>query len=251
MSETTEGSKPDFVGMYDQTILHPMTRSQYGGSGFYNVGDWSNGAADAKSACEALVGRHISAAHLDAPGLTIVDVGCGLGDSTAQIHKAAQPDADVTGINISEAQLADARQRHPEVRFQQMDASQLTFPESTIDRLIAVESVFHFNTRETFLDSALHVLRPGGLLVMTDVLFTKESDPWDWWVPAANRGLQIEDYANHCAARGFDVAQIEDVTAQTWQAFCADLRAQGRDAAADRIEPWVSHYLFAVLRKPA
>lgn len=251
MSGSSDEAAAEFVRLYDQTILHPMTRAQYGGSGFYNVGDWSGNPPDVQLACAALVDRHIAAAQLNAPGLRILDAGCGLGDSTARIQGAARSDAEVVGINISEAQLADARLRHPHLTFVQMDAARLSFEPAEFDRMIAVESVFHFNSRAAFLQAALKVLRPGGLLVLTDVLFTPASDPWDWWVPAVNRSLSLDGYAGHASALGFEVQSIEDITSRTWTSFCANLRTTGRQAAADRIESWVANYILAVLRRPA
>ncbi|HLO75221.1 MAG TPA: class I SAM-dependent methyltransferase [Magnetospirillum sp.] len=236
-----------FVDRYDQVILHPLTRAQYGDSGFYNVGDWSSAPPSAEAACTALVDEHIRRAALDQDGLVVLDIGCGLGDTTARIAAAGRADLKVTGVNISDAQVAEARKRHPDLEFQVMDATRLEFPDASVDRIIAVEAVFHFNPRTAFLDQARRVLRPGGRVVVTDVLFTPDSTPWEWWVPEVNRRLQLDDYAAQCAAHGFRVDEIEDITAQSWTGFCTHLRESGRVETADRIQPWVSHYLMVAL----
>lgn len=237
----------DFVGRYDQVILHPLTREQYGGSGFYNVGEWSGAPASADRACAALVDAHSALADLGQPDLRVLDVGCGLGDSTARLAAACAADAQVTGINLSEAQIAEARRRHPALDFEVMDATRLTFADESVDRIVSVEAVFHFNRRTDFLAHARRVLRPGGRMVLSDVLFTPDSRPWDWWVPEVNRSLRWEDYPALCARFGFRVAEIRDITASSWSGFCAHLRALGRAETAERIEPWVSHYLLVSL----
>ncbi|MBC7953241.1 MAG: class I SAM-dependent methyltransferase [Rhodospirillaceae bacterium] len=243
-------SNGEFVERYDQVILHPLTREQYGNSGFYNVGRWSASTPSAATACTALVADHIERAELDAPGLDVVDVGCGLGDTTAQIAAACRPDAKIVGVNISQAQVAEAQGRHPGLNFRVMDATKLEFDAASVDRILSVEAVFHFDPRTAFLDAACRVLRPGGRMVITDVLFTADSTPWEWWVPDVNRSVTLDGYASLCAQAGFKVESVADVTAVTWTPFCAHLRDTGRNEAADRIEKWVSNYLLAVLTVP-
>ncbi|MEM8664770.1 MAG: methyltransferase domain-containing protein [Pseudomonadota bacterium] len=235
-----------FVETYDQIILHPKVREEYGAGAYYNVGDWTAAGEGAgqEAASRALVARHIALAALDRPGLAVVDVGCGLGQSTADLV-AARPDASVVGVNLSTAQLAAAHARFPDLSFAAMDAAVLPLAPASVDRVIAVEAVFHFNSRAAFLKAAARSLVPGGLMVFTDVLFTEDSAPWDWWVPEINRGQRLDDYAQFLADCGLTARMIEDITPFTWTPYCAHLRESGRESA-DRIEPWVAHYLMVV-----
>lgn len=48
---------------------------------------------------------------------TVLDIGCGPGNSTVQLHYAF-PDAHILGVDGSENMLEKARQNHPELSFQ-------------------------------------------------------------------------------------------------------------------------------------
>ena len=48
------------------------------------------------------------------------------------------------------------------------DACQLPFEDNTFDRVLAVECIFHFPSRERFLAEAARVLKPGGYLAVSD-----------------------------------------------------------------------------------
>ncbi len=236
-----------FVERYDQIILDSTIRSQYGDSGFYNVGDWSSSPASIEAACSDLVRKHIRLADVNSPDLVVVDVGCGLGDTTALIAASCHQGSRVVGINISDAQVAEAKRRHPDLAFQVMDATNLMFEDASVDRIIAVESMFHFNTRAAFLTEARRVLKTGGRLVTTDMLFRQDSPALEWWVPAANRGLRLDDYPSACRQAGLVVESIDDITATTWTAFCAHLRTIGHMVAADRFEMCLDHYVIITI----
>ncbi|MEO1368734.1 MAG: methyltransferase domain-containing protein, partial [Acidobacteriota bacterium] len=164
-----------FAEAYDAKILHPETRALYGGGDFYNVGDWSRGAGELRRACADLVRRHLELADGAGDGPAprrVLDVGCGLGAGTALIA-GAFPGADVLGVNLSRRQVEHARRRYPEAEFRAMDATRLDLPDAAFDVVFSVEAAFHFDTRRTFLREAHRVLRPGGCVVLSDILMPR------------------------------------------------------------------------------
>ena len=156
------------IRLYDRALASPNYRRYYEDSGFYNFGYWDGGAKSQREASEALVDELVG--RISNKTGRILDVACGPGASTRQLLRTYAPE-NVIAINISENQLAAARERAPGCAFLLMDAAQLGFAEEQFDAVMCIEAAFHFNTRDRFLREVLRVLKPGGTLVLTDMLF--------------------------------------------------------------------------------
>jgi len=107
-----------------------------------------------------------------ADGQRLLDVGCGFGGTIGQIN-AGHHGMHLTGLNIDPRQLAAAdAQIHPtngnEIDWVEADACQMPFEDNTFDRILAVECIFHFPSREQFLAEAARVLKPGGYVAVSD-----------------------------------------------------------------------------------
>lgn len=243
--------QPGFVELYDRMILAPAMRALYGHSGFYNVGYWSPPTSSLESACRALVQAHLDCVPFPGEVRQVLDAGCGLGSGSAAMARHFDQ-ARVTAINLSEAQIAHAHQQHPAVDFQVMDACRMDFPAARFDLILSIEAAFHFNTRADFLKEAFRVLRPGGQLVLTDILFTNTEWVGKWSVPEANLILNPADYDRQCLSVGFELQQRSDITAVSWLGFCEHLRTvAGMPELAGGLKNSVVAYLLVCLRKPA
>jgi len=159
-------------GTYDRMMRGSHQRRYYGDSGYFNFGYWGAGAKSQREASEALVDQMV--ARVANKTGRILDVACGLGGSTKRLTQTYAPEM-ITGINISDAQIADARALAPSCTFQVMNATKLDFPHNHFDAVICIEGACHFDTRDQFLEEAHRVLKPGGSLAMSDMFFLLRS----------------------------------------------------------------------------
>ena len=137
--------------------------------GWLNLGLWEGpGSEDeAEDACRRLV-RTLALA-LPGDGV-ILDVGNGLGTQDPLIAETARP-RRLVAVNITEWQLAAGRPRLREAGAAPVagDAARLPMGAGTVDGVISVEAAFHFRSRKAFFDECYRVLRPGGVLSMSDI----------------------------------------------------------------------------------
>jgi SAM-dependent methyltransferase len=109
------------------------------------------------------------ASALPAGGITI-DVGNGLGTQDPLIAEAIRP-RRLIAVNIAEWQLSAGLDRLREAAAAPVvgDAARLPLADGVADGLISVEAAFHFRSRRAFFEECYRVLRPGGVLSITDI----------------------------------------------------------------------------------
>lgn len=98
-------------------------------------------------------------------GGTIADLGCGPGRVAGFLHATG---ADVFGIDLSPAMVAEARRRFPALRFEVGDLSALDVAAASVGGVVAWYSVIHTPDEGlpgVFAEFA-RVLRPGGWLLL-------------------------------------------------------------------------------------
>ena len=100
---------------------------------------------------------------LDAPR-NVVDLGCGPGNST-ELLVARFPAARVVGTDNSQAMLATARQRLPQVSFEPGDIAEWA-PAEPVDLAYANASLQWVSDHERLLPRLLSALAPGGVLAV-------------------------------------------------------------------------------------
>ena len=108
----------------------------------------------------------------------VLDVGCGFGGSIARIagrHRGMR----LAGVNVDSRQLDICRQIEPgsgnRIHWARADACELPFRERAFDRLLCIEAMFHFASRRRFFREAARSLRPGGILVASDIVLTESA----------------------------------------------------------------------------
>ena len=96
-------------------------------------------------------------------GARVLDVGCGLGTLAAA---AAARGAEVTGADLAEGMLAEARRRHPGIEFVLADGEALPFPDDAFDAVLGAFVVNHLPQPERAVAEMLRVARPGGRVAL-------------------------------------------------------------------------------------
>jgi len=138
--------------------------------GWLNLGLWEGDGTDpveAPVAVRRLVETLASSLPVEAD---LLDVGNGLGAQDPVIAEVARP-RRLAAVNITRAQLVAGREALAAARAVAVnaDATRLPFADASFDGLICVEAAFHFPSRARFFAEALRVLRPGGVLTMSDI----------------------------------------------------------------------------------
>jgi erythromycin 3''-O-methyltransferase len=135
--------------------------------GWLNLGLWEPGQRDASKASEHLVATLATSLPKKS---VVIDVGNGLGAQDAVIKEVTEA-RSLIAVNITEAQLryGAARLARAGAAPVAADATRLPLRDSSADGVISVEAAFHFPSRASFFAEARRVLRPGGVLSMSDV----------------------------------------------------------------------------------
>lgn len=97
---------------------------------------------------------------------TVLDLGCGNGWLTAALSRCG---FDVTGMDNSLSGIEIARHAHRDVPFHHADVMLPPAEDlrGRFDAVVAVEILDHVAQPRLLLQNALHLLRPGGLLLVT------------------------------------------------------------------------------------
>src|SRR6516164_8509059 len=105
-------------------------------------------------------------------GMRVADVGCGVGLVTALLAELIGPEGHVVGIDVSAAQLAQARRRlaagGTNARFVEASACDTGLPRGSFDLVYCRFLLLHLPDPERALRAIGSLLKPGGLLVCED-----------------------------------------------------------------------------------
>ena len=259
---------------------HPLGEE----SRYANLGYWRGKPASLDKACEALASLVGEAAALG-PGDLVLDAGCGLGEQDVFWVRRFGP-RRIVGINLAAGQVARARRRIEDlglagrIEVREGSATAIPFEAASFDKVVALESAFHFDSRADFFEAAWRVLRGGGRLVTTDILplarrqgglagcLSEAVAALFWGIPWTNL-YPRRVYADRLLAAGFEDVMVASIRGHVFGPFSRYLARRLREPGAlSRLDPvfaayWQAiaatgglafqgwDYVLAVARKPA
>ena len=162
-----------------------------------------------------------------------IDIGTGTGIVAALISRYSQL---TIGLDICFDMLKVARSRIQ--RIVQGDACMMPFRDQSIDCCTA-RQVLHYVNDEGLIGELARILRPGGCIVLADVVV---SDPKDltWWreIKALVQPLRRRVYGPDCheglLSKSFFVREQEDISIWRYDPWSVFLKHISKDQAAIR-----------------
>ena len=143
-----------------------------------------------------------------------------------------------------------------------MNATGLTFSENSFDVVFSAEAAFHFDTRREFFVQAYRALKPGGSLLVADILLDRAhplaKKMLAWGVPANLDQSTPDDYRACLEEAGYHNVRVEDATEQTWRSWIRQLvdktKATGITAPHTHLQDperssVVTHYVLVSAQK--
>jgi len=187
-----------------------------------NLGYWKK-ARTYPDACSDMARKLAEAARLG-PGDVVLDAGFGFGEQDLLWVREYNV-ARIIGVNVTKLHVEVAQQRMQahgvadRVDLRLASATEIPLEAGSVDKVLALESAFHFDTRERFFEEAHRILKPGGRIATADcVPFVGEKPSglvnelgWRrWGVPRANI-YDRDAYRTKLQAHGFKDVEVESI----------------------------------------
>jgi arsenite methyltransferase len=161
----------------------------------------------------ARLGEHLGLG----PRVRVLDVACGKGESA--IFIAGRFGCQVVGVDFGPQNVAEAKSRAATaqldhiVSFVEGDAERLNFPDAHFDAVICECAFCTFPDKRAAASEFARVLRPGGLVGMSDLT---RSGPLQQdlqgllaWIACIADARPVREYAGYLEGAGFEVTTIE------------------------------------------
>ena len=146
------------------------------------------------------------------PGRRVLDVGCGFGLESLRLAELVQPDGAVSGIDISDKFIAEARRRASvaglTIDFAEGDAERLAFPDDAFDITRAERVLVYLSDPAAALAEMIRVTRPGGRIAIIEPDFDTNT------INVDNREIARKVLAHECDTGVVNGWLVRDLSAK-------------------------------------
>src|SRR5690606_8387830 len=155
------------------------------------------------------------------PGLRVLDLGCGSGTDSFAAAVLVGPSGHVTGVDMTEEQLAKANRLSgaaEHITFVPGRLEALPFPDQSFDAVISNGVINLCPDKTQVFREAARVLTPGGRLAIADIVTSRPLPQTitcnaDLWSACIGGAAHEPDYRAAIAAAGLTISTVRDVPA--------------------------------------
>ena len=239
---TFRRNENDVIKLYD--ALSPIMEISTEGD-MLNFGYWDDSTShpiDAQKCLCKMIGdvAEISSANL------IADIGSGI-LGPAKIWSSQYPSLQISSVNVNFSQLCSVDSGS--ISKLNSTARMLPFADSSVDRIIALESAQHFKPIEDFISESNRVLKDDGILVLAIPTATYNSN-------LSNLGIlkftwSSEHYSEKhimkkISQNGFEIVDSQDIGKNVYSPL-AEYYINNRDELRKKILTRYSKYVEKIL----
>jgi arsenite methyltransferase len=196
------------------------------------------------------------------PGETVLDLGSGGGIDVLLSARRVGPQGKAYGLDMTDEMLALARENQRKsgiqnAEFLKGEIENMPLPDGAVDVIVSNCVVNLSADKDRVFQEAFRVLRPGGRLAISDVVFRGEVPAEvrrnvELWVGCVAGALQESEYRAKLSAAGFESIEIEPTRVYQIEDARQFLTAKGIDV--DAIAPLLEGKVmsaFVRARKPS
>ena len=160
------------------------------------------------------------------PGATVVDVACGTGLNFLLLEQAIGPNGRIVGVDLTDAMLAQARQRIEtngwrNVSLVQADAAEFDFP-TKVDAILSTYALSHVPDCGDVIAHGAAALSRGGHWVVLDLKAPDNVPRWlaQLGIAVGRRFGSIDEWATRRPWDAVHAAMQDELADLSWTELC-------------------------------